>query len=84
MGTDLLDHPLQPDLPVTNRSATGRETSAARPHYHARAAAELDAGGASDKARRAVFSLEESLKKRRVIDTIYKAGRSGRWENVPV
>ena len=47
-----------------------------------RAALESDAGGTDDKARRTVFSLEDSVRNQRVIDAIYKAGRSGRWEKV--
>lgn len=32
--------------------------------------------------KQALFSLEESVLNQRVIDAIYKAGKSGRWQNV--
>ena len=39
---------------------------------------------ASGRAKRgeSVFSLEDSVRNQRVIDAIYRAGRSGRWETV--
>ena len=62
---------------------TGVDQYALQVEAFVRAARETDAGGADDAARRRVFSLEDSIRNQRVIDTIYRAGRSGRWEKVP-
>ena len=39
-------------------------------------------GGAAGGRGSSVFPLEDSVRNQRVIDAIYKAGRSGRWEKV--
>ena len=61
---------------------TGVDQYALQIEAFVRAAVETEAGGAIGKARAAVFSLEDSLRNQRVIDAIYKAGKSGRWETV--
>ena len=43
---------------------------------------EVDAFAKAVKGKREVFSLEESVLNQKVIDAIYKAGKSGKWVNV--
>ena len=61
---------------------TGIDQYALQIEAFVRAAVETDAGGEGGEARAAAFSLEDSIRNQRVIDAIYKAGRSGRWEKV--